>query len=128
MAHSTNANRGKGLAKDIFDTASNVGEPMQGEMLLVVQKMMKEMGQHRKEMATQKSAASGRQSEHTSFRQTKQTPYHQTEPTSSRKIETTPFSYETFSRKNGMSMTDLLAKFKKFAPPSFNEAKKYEKA
>ena len=68
MAPSTNANRGKELADEVSNTASNMGEPTQGDMLLAMQNIIKEIEQHRKEMAVQKSAASGRQSEHTSIR------------------------------------------------------------
>ena len=71
MTPSTNANRRKELVDEISNTASNVGEPAQGDMLLAMQNMMKEIEQHRKEMGTQKSATSERQSEHTSFRQIK---------------------------------------------------------
>ena len=74
-------------------------------------------------MAIQKSITSERQSEHTSFRQTKQSFSRQTEPTYSRKTEVTSSSNETFGRKKGMSMIDKLTKFKKFAPPTFKEAK-----
>ena len=85
ITSSTNENHGKELADEISNTASNVGEPTQGDMLLAIQNMMKEIEQHRKEMAIQKSATSERQSEHTSFCQTKQTFSRQTEPSYSRK-------------------------------------------
>ena len=68
MAPSTNANHGKELADEVSNTASNMGEPVQGDMLLVMQNMMKEIEQHRKEMTIQKNATSERQSEHKSFR------------------------------------------------------------
>ena len=68
MAPSTNANRGKELTDEVSNTSSNMGEPAQEDMLLVMQNMMKEIEQHRKEMTIQKSATSERQSEHTSFR------------------------------------------------------------
>ena len=64
MAPSTNANRGKKLADEVSNTASNMGEPAQEDMLLVMQNMMKKIEQHRKEMTIQKSATSERQSEH----------------------------------------------------------------
>ena len=123
MAPSTNANHGKELADEIFDTASNVREPAQGDMLLTMQNMMKEIEQHRKKMTIQKSATSERQFEHMSFRQTKQTSFLQTESTYSRKTEATLSFSETFSRQKGRSMIDKLIKFKKFAPPTFKEAK-----
>ena len=85
--------------------------------------LVKEIEQHRKEMTTQKSATSERQSEHTSFRQTKLTFFRQTEPTYSRKTEVTSSSNKTFSRKKEMKMIDKLTKFKKFAPPTFKEAR-----
>ena len=43
MTPSTYTNRGKELAEESSDTASNVGEPTQGELLLAMQSMMKEM-------------------------------------------------------------------------------------
>ena len=43
MTPSTNTNREKKLADEIFNTASNVGEPAQGDMFLAIQNMMKEI-------------------------------------------------------------------------------------
>ena len=100
IAPSTKKNYGKELVEEVFDTASKAGEPTQGEMLLAMQSMMKEMAQHRAEMATQRNGNSG----------------HQT--------EVTPYSAQpqTSSKVTSMSMTDKLAKFKKFAPTPFKEA------
>ena len=36
MAPSTNTNRGKELADEVSNTASNMGEPAQGDMLLTM--------------------------------------------------------------------------------------------
>ena len=100
MAPSTNANRGKELADEVSDTASNEGEPTQREMFLAMQRMMEEMAQHRVEMAAQRNENSGRQAEVT--------------PRSAQP--------EASSKAAGISMTDKLAKFKKFAPAPFKEA------
>ena len=100
MAPNTKENHGKELAEEVSDTASKVGEPTQGEMLLAMQNMIKEMAQHRAEMAAQRNGVSGHQAEVTpSFVQP-----------------------ETSSKAAGISMTDKLAKFKKFAPVPFKEA------
>ena len=109
MTPSTNANCGKVPVDEISDTVSNVGEPAQGELLLAMQNMVKEIILHRTEMAAQRNADSGRQSECVFFRytksissrQTKHTSSRQTEPTFFRKTEATPSSNETFSRKKG---------------------------
>ena len=100
MASSTNANRGKELAEESSDTASNVREPTQREMFLAMQRMMEEMAQHRVEMAAQRKGDSGRQAEVT--------------PPSAQP--------EASSKTAGISMIDKLAKFKKFAPAPFKEA------
>ena len=86
--------------EEVSDTASKAGEPKQIEMLLAMQTMMREMAQHRAEMEAQRNENSG----------------HQT--------EVTPFSAqpETSSKATSISMTDKLAKFKKFAPIPFKEA------
>ena len=130
MAPNATENRGKEPANEVSDTASNVGEPMQGELLLAIQNVMKEIAQHRTEMAAQRNADSGRQTEHTSSRQTRHTVSRQSKHTSSLKTEATSsfIPPETSRRASGRSMTDKLAKFKKFAPPSFSEAKKPEEA
>ena len=139
--------RGKAPVEDVPDTASsNTRENVQGELLLAMRNMMKEIEQHRSEMAAQRNAVSGRQSERISSRQTKPTSSRQsipvssrqtkptssrrTEPNSSRKTEATPSSDqpEASRKKVGMSMTDKLAKFKKFAPHPLKEAKKPEEA
>ena len=99
--------RGKAPVEDVSDTASsNARETTQGELLLAMKNMMREIEQHRLEMAAQRNTASGRQSERTSSRQTKPTSSRQsipvssrqtkptssrrTEPSSSRKTEATP--------------------------------------
>ena len=116
MDPSTNVNHGKEPVDEISDTASNVGEPAQGELLLAIQNVMKEITLHRTEMAAQRNADNGGQSEHIS---------RQTKSTSSRKTGATASSVqpETFNKASEMSMTDKLTKFKKFAPPTFKEAK-----
>ena len=99
MDPNTNSNRGKELTEESSDTASKLGEPTQGEMLIAMQNMMKEMAQHRVEMAAQRNGDSGRQAE-----------------------DTPPFAQpEAFSKATGISMIDKLAKFKKFAPTPFKE-------
>ena len=133
MAPSTKENNGKELAEEVSDTASNVGEPTQGEMLLGMQKMMKEISLHRTEMEAQRKADSERQYEQGSSRQTRSISSRhtksihslQTQPTSSRKTAaTSSFTHPEESNKTrGKSMTDKLTKFKKFAPPIFKEAK-----
>ena len=52
MAPRTRTDRGKELVDDISNTASNVGETTQGELLLAIKNIMKEKEKHRKEMAT----------------------------------------------------------------------------
>ena len=92
--------------EEVPETSSNAGEALQGRMLLAIENMMKEMAQHRVEMATQRNENSGRQA------------------------EVTPPSVqpETSSKASGTSMTDKLAKFKKFAPKPFKEAETPEEA
>ena len=69
-------------------------------MLLAIESMMKEMAQHKVEMAAQRNRDNGRQAE-----------------------DTSPFAQpEASSRASGASMTDKLAKFKKFTPAPFKEA------
>ena len=68
MAPSTNTNHVKEPADEVSNTASNMGEPAQGDMLLAMQNMMKEIEQFRKERANQKSTTSGQQSENKFFR------------------------------------------------------------
>ena len=99
MAPSTKENHGKELVEEVSDTASKAGEPTQGEMLLAMQTMMKEMAQHRAKMAAQRNENSGHQAEVT--------------PSSAQP--------EASSKDAGISMTDKLDKFKKFAPTPFKE-------
>ena len=86
---------------EVPETSSNAREALQGRMLLAIEGMMKEMAQHRIEMEAQRNKNNRCQAEAT--------------PSSDQP--------KTSSKKNGRSMTDKLAKFKKFAPPSFKEAK-----
>ena len=92
-------------------------------------------------MEAQRNADSKRQNEQGSSHQTKSISFHntksissrhtkfshsrQTQPTSSRKtVDTSSFTPPKEStRTRGKSMTDNLTKFKKFAPPTFKEAK-----
>ena len=139
--------RGKAPATHVSDTASsNVGENAQGELLLAMRNMMKEINKVRAEMEAHRKEASERHSEHTSSRRTKTTSSRQaktassrqtipvssqhTKHTSSRKTGATISSVQpkTSDKKKGPSMTDKLAKFKKFAPSPFKEAKKPEEA
>ena len=86
--------------EEVRETSSNSGEALQGRMLLAIENMMKEMAQHRVKMATQRNENSGHQAEVT--------------PSSAQP--------ETSSKATSISMTDKLAKFKKFAPIPFKEA------
>ena len=87
-------------AVEVTETSNNAGEALQGRMLIAMENMMKEMAQHRAEMTAQRNENSGRQAE-----------------------DTPPFAQpEAPSRTPGASMTDKLAKFKKFVPTSFKES------
>ena len=85
--------------EEVLEIFSNAGEALQGRMLLAIENMMKEMAQHRAEMAAQRNGDSGRQT------------------------EVTPLSVqpETSSKASGVSMIEKLAKFKKFAPKPLKE-------
>ena len=93
-------------AVEVPETYNNAGEALQERMIHAIESMTKEMAQHRTEMTTQRNENSGRQAEVT--------------PPSAQP--------ETSSKAAGLSMTDKLAKFKKFAPTPFKEAKTPEEA
>ena len=90
----------KTLAVTVPETFSDKGEALLGRMLLAIEGMMKEMAQHRVEMAAQRNGDIRRQTEVT--------------PPSAQP--------ESSSKASGASMTDKLAIFKKFAPTAFKEA------
>ena len=77
MAPKTRTARGKEPVEEVSDTASNVGETAQGELLLAIQNVMKEITLHRTEMVAERNADSERWSEQVSSRQTKPTSSHQ---------------------------------------------------
>ena len=77
-------------AVEVLETSSDNGEASQGRMLLAIEGMMKEMAQHRVEMAAQRNDDNRRQTEVT--------------PPSAQP--------ESSSKASVASMTDKLAKFK----------------
>ena len=50
---------------EIPETSSNVGETLQGELLLAIRNVMKEMAQHRVKMVAQRNVDSGHQTKAT---------------------------------------------------------------
>ena len=93
-------------AVEIPETSSNAGEALQERMLIAIEGMMKEMAQHRVEMAAQRNNDSGRQAE-----------------------DNPPFAQpEASSKASGASIIDKLTKFKKFTPTPFKEAETPEEA
>ena len=75
--------------------------PSPGELLNAMKEMMTLMAQHKEEMSAHKNSVNERQ----------------TTPTPP------PLQPESSSRMSGLSMTEKLSKFKKFAPVPFKEAK-----
>ena len=110
MAPRARKNRGKAKAVEMPENSNNMGETPQGELLLAIREVMKEINQHRVEMTTQLNSVNGCQTE--------PTPTSQTEPNPYRQAEATPplVQPELASKTTEKSMTDKLAKFKKFAP------------
>ena len=76
-------------AVEVPETSSDKGEALQGRMLLAIEGMMKEMAQHRVEMAAQRNGNRERQTE----------------------VTPPPTQLESSSKASGASMTDKLAKF-----------------
>ena len=64
MAPRTRQNRGKAQAVEVPENSNIVGETPQ-ELLLAIKEVMKDITQHRIEMATQMNAVNGRQTEPT---------------------------------------------------------------
>ena len=88
------------------DSNNMDGMPLQGELLLAIRDVMKEMAQHRVEMVAQRNVDNGLQNE-----------------------VTPPVAQPEASNKVAVaSMIDKLAKFKKFALTPFREAKTPEEA
>ena len=114
MAPRARKNREKAKAVEVPENSNNMGETPQGELLLAIREVMKEINQHRIEMATQLNSVNGRQTDPNPYRQAEATP---------------PLVQPELSSKiTERSMTDKLAKFKKFAPTPFKEAKTPEEA
>ena len=120
MAPRARNNCGKVKAIEVPENSNNVVETPQG-MLLAMREVMKEINQHRTEMATQLNSINGHRTEPTPTSQTEPNPYQ---------AEATPplVQPELTSKTTERSMTDKLAKFKKFAPTPFKEAKTPEEA
>jgi len=114
MAPKSRTNRGKKTVTKTPEATSNVGETLQGNLLLAMQDVMAAIKQHREEMATMKNMDFGRQIETT-------IPLEPVEPQG----EATPQSIRTESSQemSRPSFTKRLTSFKKFAPPVFTEEK-----
>ena len=107
MAPKARTKRQKEPETEIPTDSNNMdGMTLQGELLLAIRDAMKEMAQHRVEMAAQRNVDNGRQTE-----------------------VTPPVAQRVASSKVAVaSMIDKLAKFKKFALTPFREAKTLEEA
>ena len=120
MAPRARNNRGKAKTIEVPENSNNVVETPQGELLLAIREVIKEINQHRTEMATQLNSINGHRTEPTPTSQTEPNPYQ---------AEATPslVQPELTSKTTERSMTDKLAKFKKFALTPFKEAKTLRK-
>ena len=74
MAPHSRKNCGEAPVVEVPENSSNVEKALQGELLLAIKGVMKEMAQHRVKMAAQMNAVNGCQTEPTRSSQTEATP------------------------------------------------------